>query len=59
MVSDSVQTEEAVTAPETSVTADEACFVCGHPMSAHDAIGTRFCAATAAGALSRGCICHL
>jgi hypothetical protein len=31
---------------------------CGHLDSAHDVIAARFCAATQAGALSRGCICH-
>jgi hypothetical protein len=36
-----------------------ACDVCGHPMTSHDRISTRFCDATQAGALSRGCICRL
>jgi hypothetical protein len=31
---------------------------CGHLDSAHDVIAARFCAATQAGALTRGCICH-
>ena len=31
---------------------------CGHLDNAHDVIAARFCAATQAGALSRGCICH-
>jgi hypothetical protein len=35
------------------------CDVCGHPMSAHDRISSRFCDATQAGALSRGCICRV
>ena len=43
---------------EAETTADEACSVCGHPARAHDAIGTRFCAATMAGALTRGCVCQ-
>ena len=38
-------------------TPDEMCDVCSHPMSAHDTISARFCAATVAGALARGCVC--
>jgi hypothetical protein len=33
------------------------CAACPHPMAAHDAIGTRFCSATAAGGFARGCVC--
>jgi len=33
------------------------CPVCPHPMAAHDAIGARFCRATIAKALARGCAC--
>lgn len=35
------------------------CDVCRHPMSVHDRISARFCDATQAGALSRGCICRM
>ncbi len=34
-----------------------ACTACPHERDAHDAHGTRFCAATAAANLPRGCIC--
>ena len=34
-----------------------ACPACPHLLAAHDAIGTRFCRATAANTLSRGCVC--
>ena len=34
-----------------------ACAACPHERDAHDAHGTRFCAATAAASLPRGCIC--
>jgi hypothetical protein len=34
------------------------CDVCLHPMSDHDAIGLRFCRATLAGAIPRGCVCR-
>ncbi|MCW2527958.1 MAG: hypothetical protein JWM76_2818 [Pseudonocardiales bacterium] len=30
---------------------------CGHPLAAHDSLGTRFFAATVRGDLSRKCIC--
>jgi hypothetical protein len=33
------------------------CPVCPHPTAAHDAIGARFCRATIAKALARGCVC--
>ncbi|MCZ2839409.1 RGCVC family protein [Modestobacter sp. VKM Ac-2985] len=39
---------------------DEAgCPACAHSMDAHDPIGVRFCRATAAGTLDRGCVCRL
>ena len=34
-----------------------ACRACPHATDAHDALGTRFCAATTAGGHHRGCIC--
>ena len=34
-----------------------ACEMCPHPLSAHDAISLRFCSATRAAALTRGCVC--
>lgn len=33
------------------------CAVCEHDTADHDVIGTRFCEATQAHALTRGCIC--
>jgi hypothetical protein len=35
-----------------------ACPACPHPLALHDPIGARFCRATAAAALSRGCVCR-
>ncbi|WP_176522873.1 RGCVC family protein [Blastococcus aggregatus] len=35
----------------------DACGNCPHPLSAHDAISLRFCRATQAGDLPRGCAC--
>jgi hypothetical protein len=43
--------------PDVTTSADETCSACNHPWSAHDIIGRRFCAATLAGALDRGCVC--
>ena len=34
-----------------------ACGACPHERDAHDPHGTRFCAATTAAVLDRGCIC--
>jgi hypothetical protein len=36
---------------------DPTCPACPHPAALHDAIGARFCRATMAKALSRGCVC--
>jgi hypothetical protein len=38
-------------------TATAAICACGHPLDDHDQIGLRYCSATVAGLLSRGCIC--
>jgi hypothetical protein len=34
------------------------CPACVHPVAAHDVIATRFCAATTARTLARGCACQ-
>jgi hypothetical protein len=34
------------------------CAACTHPLEAHDVIAVRFCAATTARALPRGCACR-
>jgi hypothetical protein len=31
---------------------------CGHPLDDHDAIARRYCNATLAGVLPRGCVCR-
>jgi hypothetical protein len=33
------------------------CASCPHPLADHDALSLRFCTASAASGLSRGCIC--
>jgi hypothetical protein len=40
------------------VRTQEACDVCPHPRADHDPIAARFCSATGAGALVRGCVCR-
>lgn len=55
-------TETVPTTPNTTTTGDGhdpngSCDVCGHPVSAHDVISARYCAATASGALTRACVC--
>lgn len=34
------------------------CTSCPHPQDAHDAIAARYCAASQATAVTRGCICR-
>jgi hypothetical protein len=58
MVTSDVALALPVTMSDTDTGVDEGCSVCAHPMRAHDAIGARFCAATMAGALDRGCVCQ-
>jgi hypothetical protein len=36
---------------------DLTCAVCPHAWDVHDPIGIRYCSATVAGALHRGCVC--
>ncbi|MGW0252227.1 RGCVC family protein [Nocardia goodfellowii] len=46
------------TKPATNATVGEGgCPACAHPRDAHDQISRRFCDATAASALDRGCVC--
>ncbi|HWO64995.1 MAG TPA: RGCVC family protein [Umezawaea sp.] len=42
-------------AAETTTAAS--CGSCPHPLADHDALGVRFCAASTASGLTRGCIC--
>ena len=37
--------------------APDLCRACGHPLSAHDAISLRWCAASELGVENRACIC--
>lgn len=48
-----------VAATETPTTdeSDLVCAACPHGREAHDRIGTRFCSATIAAGLDRGCVC--
>ena len=43
--------------PDLDVLDMATCPACPHPLVTHDAIGTRFCRATIARALPRGCTC--
>jgi hypothetical protein len=45
------------TEPGTDDGSHPACTVCPHPWDAHDRIGMRYCTASAAGGLERGCVC--
>lgn len=48
---------ESGRATDNSTAAEDACPACTHPWGAHDAISRRYCEATIAGALTRGCAC--
>lgn len=53
-------TTELISARAELSTADRTdliCAVCPHAWDAHDPIGIRFCTATVAGRLHRGCVC--
>jgi hypothetical protein len=49
--------QEADGFPDLEVVDMATCPACPHPLVTHDAIGTRFCRATIARALRRGCTC--
>ncbi|MGY1857709.1 RGCVC family protein [Modestobacter sp. SYSU DS0290] len=49
----------ALPAPDLRSGDEPGCPACPHPMAAHDPIGARFCRATAAGTLDRGCACRI
>ncbi|WP_236790903.1 RGCVC family protein [Amycolatopsis sp. GM8] len=36
---------------------DNACTACRHSWNSHDSIARRYCTATMAGGVSRGCVC--
>ena len=43
--------------PDVDAVNAELCPTCSHPLSAHDVIGRRWCAATKPGTNHRDCIC--
>ncbi|MEU4804243.1 RGCVC family protein [Actinosynnema sp. NPDC023587] len=43
---------------DTEAGGEDRCTACPHPLSSHDALGERFCAATVSSALDRACICR-
>jgi hypothetical protein len=52
-----IDVEPDVTVVENDDSAAAACAVCPHPLESHDMIARRFCTATQAGAVNRGCVC--
>jgi hypothetical protein len=52
-----VGTAQPTVAHVTTVTSVEGCDVCAHPLNEHDRIARRYCIATFANAITRGCIC--
>lgn len=56
-MTDTVPTTPDIAMDDDSRDPDRTCDTCGHTLSAHDVISARYCAATAAGALTRACVC--
>lgn len=52
-------TAPTTTLPVPETGAEARCGSCPHPVSAHDPIGLRFCRATRAGDIHRGCVCRV
>jgi hypothetical protein len=52
-------TESAVVTAKLADSESPACDMCSHPSAFHDAIATRYCAASASAALSRSCVCKV
>lgn len=44
-------------APDSASHAQPSCPSCPHPADGHDPLARRFCSATQAGELQRGCLC--
>jgi hypothetical protein len=55
-----VGTTPLATTGELTTTGEHeaACPACPHPLPQHDPIGVRYCLATTAGAMERGCVCR-
>ena len=53
-----VPTTTALPAPAPQAEDDTRCGSCPHPLADHDPIGLRFCRATRAGDITRGCVCR-
>ncbi|WP_223263376.1 RGCVC family protein [Rhodococcus sp. MTM3W5.2] len=51
------QTDSASPSPDQAFESSPSCPVCPHSLDSHDALGTRFCAATSDRHLERKCIC--
>lgn len=49
--------KSTVAKPGPGDTTSVICAVCPHAWDAHDRIGIRYCSATTAGGLQRGCVC--
>ncbi len=54
---DTTTLPRTTTATDAAADAEGRCQMCEHRAADHDALSTRYCAATATGTLTRGCIC--
>ncbi len=49
--------DEPITTTGPEVTTVATCDMCVHPLDDHDRVARRYCAATSANAMDRGCVC--
>ncbi len=52
-------TESSVVAGQHGGSESPVCDTCSHLREFHDVVASRYCAASASNALSRGCVCKL
>jgi hypothetical protein len=52
-----ISVQEPIAGPATADQLSASMCACGHVLKTHDAIAARYCEATLAGVLQRGCIC--
>jgi hypothetical protein len=52
------ETTDTEVAVQPAQSAEPQCAVCQHDLARHDAVGLRYCQASEARSLTRGCICR-
>lgn len=52
-------TESTVVVAKPAGSESPVCDMCSHPREFHDVVASRYCAASASSALTRGCVCKV